>query len=926
LTLLALGAPPLVAQQPPAPPPAVPAALPPAGPAGRIAGRVLDRDTGRPLGGARVTVVGQLGSYTTDLDGRYRTNEVPAGVYVLRVALIGYQPVRVDSVRVVADEVAITDVSMGAAAIEVGAVTVEAEAVQKPSSDAGLLAIQQAAPTVSDGISAETMSRTPDADAADAVARVTGIAVFDNKYVIVRGLPERYSNTLLNGAELASPEPLRRVVPLDIFPASLLETIVTTKAATPDRPGDFAGGSVEIRTKEFPETFVLQGNISQGYNSLATLERIPLVPRRGTDFLGIDDGRRSPPGDLPDVNDIGPVAERFGESLRNVWTPGLERVLPDLGLGFNLGGQVGATSALGYVLSWTYNRKTEFVPDRTFSLFSNPDAPAERSVLYRESSAVVDWGGIANLSWRLGAASKLGWKNLYTRTAEEAVISDAGYDTENGRVIRDHQIVYTEQDFYQSQLSGEHQLALPRSRLEWRATAAWARRDEPDNRQAQYILDETTGEFTQASQVPSRVWTRFLDDHLHAMQGDWAFPISLRHRGDAEFKVGGLYRLKERAFDAEFFRISVNNLHPDARAVGRLPPELAFAPENIGGPLLFRREDAFAQSYDAADRIIAAYGMLDVPVLTWLRLVGGVRAENWRIAVFPGGRLTPDGPTARRYSTDLLWSGNLRLRFTDRMNLRLAAFRSVARPDARELSQDSYVPVASGCENQGNADLLHTAILNGDARWEWYPRPGELLSLSAFYKEFTDPIIEVVDTPGGGQCRVTYRNGTSATNYGLEIEVRRAFDFLPAPLAYLSAGANLTWVESRVVIPPNIGTYDPELDLQGQSRYLVNGNLAFNAPGGSFTATLLVNYFADRIARYGQLAGTLQAPDLIERGRVTIDAKVQQRLGPHLSWSLAGRNLTDEPVVFFHRGMTGPVTAGTHRPGVSVSFGVGYTH
>jgi outer membrane receptor protein involved in Fe transport len=899
---------------------------------GRVAGRVLDRDTGRPIAGARVTVVGTQLVGVSDLDGRYRLGSVATGIRALRATLIGYQPVQIDSVRVVEGQVALADFALSASAVEVGAITVQAEAVAKPSSEAGLLAMQQSAPAVSDGVSAEMMNRTPDADAADAVTRVTGISVFDNKFVVVRGLPERYSTTLLNGAELVSPEPLRRVVPLDIFPASLLETIVTTKTATPDRPGDFSGGSVEIKTKEFPENFVLQGNVSQGYNNQATLERVSLVPQGGTDFLGIDDGRRSPPAQLPVIGDEGPDAERFGESIRNVWTPPQRRVLPDLGLGLNVGGQAGHGAPLGYVLSWTYSRKTEFVPERLYNVIADISAPPRRSLVYKEGRAIVDWGAIGNFSWRVGASSKLGWKNMYTRTAEEAVIQDAGYDTENTRVVRDYQVVYTEQDFFQTQLTGEHRLLIPRSRFEWRATAAWARRDEPDNRQTEYILDEATGEFTQASVVPTQMWTRFLHDRIRSMQADWAFPISLRGPDDAEVKLGGVYRLKQRDFDASYFRMSMNNLDPTSRIIGRLPPELAFAPENIGGPLRFTRVDAFAQSYDADDRIYAAYGMVDLPALRWLRLVGGLRVEDWRIAVFSGGRTSPDNEPARRPgpghppSTEFLPSGNLTVRLSDHMNLRFAGFKSVARPDARELSNDSYVPVAGGCENQGNRDLERTTILNADARWELYPRPGEIFALSAFYKEFTSPIIEVVDAPGGERCRITFKNGTAATNYGAELEIRRTLDFLPGALSWLTLGANFTWVESSIDMPASIGVFAPGTDLQGQSRFLLNVNAIVQDPGGGFSASLLLNYFADRISRYGQVTGTRQAPNVIEAGRVSLDGKVQRRLGPHLSLSLSAKNLTNQRVLYFNPGPDGPVTAGSYRPGVSASFGLGYSH
>jgi outer membrane receptor protein involved in Fe transport len=207
-----------------------------------------------------------------------------------------------------------------------------------------------------------------------------------------------------------------------------------------------------------------------------------------------------------------------------------------------------------------------------------------------------------------------------------------------------------------------------------------------------------------------------------------------------------------------------------------------------------------------------------------------------------------------------------------------------------------------------------------------YPRPGEIFALSAFYKEFTSPIIEVVDAPGGERCRITFKNGTAATNYGAELEIRRTLDFLPGALSWLTLGANFTWVESSIDMPASIGVFAPGTDLQGQSRFLLNVNAIVQDPGGGFSASLLLNYFADRISRYGQVTGTRQAPNVIEAGRVSLDGKVQRRLGPHLSLSLSAKNLTNQRVLYFNPGPDGPVTAGSYRPGVSASFGLGYSH
>ncbi len=243
-------------------------------------------------------IVGLPGVVESDLDGRYRTPPISAGLHSVRAAYIGYKPSQRDSIAVVGGQAVTVDFALGVQAVELEELSVESDIPPAPKTDAGLLAAQQAAPSASDGISAEAISRNPDANGGDVIRRVTGIAVFDKKFVVVRGLNERYSNTLLNGVDLPSPEPLKKVVPLDIFPASLLESIVTTKSATPDKPGDFAGGSVEVRTKEFPENPVLQISTSQGFNSQSTFRTFAQGPRTFQDALGFGANSRRP---LPGV-------------------------------------------------------------------------------------------------------------------------------------------------------------------------------------------------------------------------------------------------------------------------------------------------------------------------------------------------------------------------------------------------------------------------------------------------------------------------------------------------------------------------------------------------------------------------------------------------------------------------------------------------
>jgi outer membrane receptor protein involved in Fe transport len=890
-----------------------------AGPSGSISGRVVDRATGRPVPGAVVIIVAFADSARTNLDGRYRFTGIPPGTYATRAAAIGLQPLQVDSVAVLAGQTTVVDFVLHAVAFEMAGIVVEAEVVERPSTDAALLQIQQAAPAVSDGVSAETIRRAPDSDAADAITRVTGISVQNDKFVVVRGLPERYSNTLLNGSELPSPEPLRRIVPLDIFPASLLESIVAAKAATPDRPGDFAGGSVEIRTKEFPERFVLQGSAAVGYNNVVTFKDVPIIPRSGWNLLGFGSAdRRTPQPPL----ETGQADEAFGESIRNVWTPPPRSAVPELGGTFNLGGQIGETVPVGYAIAATYKYVEHNNPDRIFAIYN--DFPAEgeepvRSLVYDEAASEVDWGSIANFSIRPGAGSKLGFKNVYTRNSQELALTNSGYDTENSRVIQSYQVRYVEQDLFQTQLSGEHLLPwFLSSRFEWRGTWAQARRDETDNRQVQYVLSPQTGEYSQATTVPTRGWVRLLTDVTPTGQLDLAIPFSLRQPSDAQFKAGYLIRQKSRTFDAQLYSWLLDNQAPDAVNVAKLPPEQAFAPENVGTVFRFERTQALAQPYTADDDVWAGYGMLDVPLAPWLRLVGGVRYELWRLNVIPGADTTREDltPTSLR-TEDWLWSANATVRLSERTNVRLAGYRTVSRPDAREVSPDVYVAVSGECDFSGNPNVQPTDIVNGDFRFEVYPGAGEIFAVSAFYKKFDQPIIEFIQTPGGGQCRYFFGNGEAATNYGAEFEVRKG-------LGPVFAGANFTVVRSRVTIDSALGNYDPDLTLQGQSPFLFNANLTFAPPPSRFEVSVLGNYYADRVVRYGQLFGDVQGPDTVERGRFTLDAKLRVGLGRHLGVTASGRNLTDQTVEYVNEGPEVTAIVGSYRPGRELKLGVTY--
>lgn len=905
-----------------------------AGGGGTITGQVLERDAGRPVPLAMLDIPGTALAAQGDTAGRFRITNVPPGAYVVRARRLGFQPARSDTVRVAAGAIADVRLLMAAAVTQLEATRVTGAASR--GSEAGLLEMQRTAATVIDGVSAEAIARTAGSNAADAITRVTGISVVDRKFTVVRGLPERYNNTLLNSVELPSPEPLRKVVPLDIFPASLLESIVASKTATPDKPGDFAGGSVEIRTKDFPERRVAQISVSQDGNTQSTFRQLPFMSRRGVGWLGFSGADRRAPGrPAPGTQDT-ETLERFAESLRNIWTPAPQLVPPGLGLNLSLGNRV---RRVGYTLSLAYGTRVEYQPARLYRFTSDTSGSDVRGFVARESQTVVDWGGTGNVSVMVGAGSRLGWKNLYTRNAEESVAVQNGFETYRGpERLLGYQVRFVERELVQSQLFGDHVLAFLRNmRVEWKVTAARATRGEPDNRSATYTEDLETGLYALQANRQSFLWFRFLEDRVGSGNLDVTTPLPFFGGRELHVKAGGLWRAKERRFDADVFVYRPSDAPPSGTGFYTLPPEQAFSPEHVGtfgADVAVTRLDALGLPYRSRDDLGAAYGMMDVALLPWLRVVGGARLEHWRLDVRPAsGVAAMDSATLRR-ERDLLASANITVALGSRMNLRLAASQTLARPDPRELTNDYYSPVTGECGNQGSADLRHTRIRNADVRWEWFPGMDQVLAISGFYKEFDAPVVEIVSLPQSSTCIAFYRNALSARSTGGEFEVRHALDFLPGIPAGLAGSVNVTVTDAEALLEPPGAGFDPiPTPLMGQSPWLANAGLSYASRGERLMLSVAANAFADRIVRYGATsinagdgsadAQVFQIPHVLERGRVSVDARLQVRPGSRLTWTLAGRNLGNATQRFYQGTGANRIETGYARPGISLKLGVG---
>jgi hypothetical protein len=876
----------------------------PQGPTGRILGRVIDRETGRAMQGAQVLVVGTRLGAAADLDGRYEIPRVPAGVVAVVARQIGYRPVRFDSIVVRAGQPTTVNFGMASAPSVLAGVTVTAEAPRRSDSDVGLLAQQKSASAVSDGISSAAIARSPAGNAAEAVVRVPGIAVVDNRFVQVRGLAERYSGTTLNGTEIPSPEPTRRIVPLDIFPAKLLESIVATKTGTPDKQGDFTGGLVEVTTKEFPEEFSAQVAVGQSGGNLTTGVRGPFPSLTGSDFFGFGVGSRTLPADIPRGR---PGETEFAASARSVqaaaqeWTPATRLAVPNTSFEANMGGRGSLFGRpIGFVAATTYSNEFRHVPERQW-VFRSGDVsqPPERASRFTDFGAAVDLSGLMNVSFRPATWSKVAVKTIYTRNADDLYTTSSFFNFERseGNFIN-YQRRYIMRDLLQVQGSGEHTLGiLWDSRLEWKYAWAEARRLEPQNRSVPYTLD-AFGQSVAWLLRPS-MQERTLNDIARTMQVDWSLPFGIFKNEDGKVKLGGQWRTKTRTFSGVFFTYDrTPEFTRGALDVFRLLPNELFQPEFMGPtqPMNLFYRDENALPYLGRDEVASGYAMLDLPVRQWLRVAGGVRYEDWRLRLtFAPG--LPGQEVLNKGKPDALTSVNVTARLSPRTNLRLGYFDAVSRPDPREFSPDQYIAVVGECGAVGDPFLQRTRIANADIRLEHYPDLGELVSFSTFYKRFQSPIIEN-NLFAANSCTVQPANVFGAINYGAEFEWRRALR------PWLQGSLNATYVLSRLA---DEGWALRREGLAGVSPWVINGSLGYGRAGAPLQATVLVNYFSDRLFRFNGIVvptgsgQEFREANIYEIGRLTLDARVSRRMSDRWSVAVSARNLLGPPVQFVQR-------------------------
>lgn len=908
---------------------------------GKIEGVVVDSETNQPLSEVKVTLKEVLQKVKTDAEGKF-SFEAVYGTYTLTVASPFYNSQVVSAVQLtVARPTRTLRISLTPQIIQLEGIEVTVR--PSTSSEAGLLNKRRRSFVVEDSISTELMSKLPVSDAGDALKRVTGISIVGGRYVYVRGLGERYSNTLLNNLQIPSPEPNRRVVPMDIFPTNLLKSLQTVKTFSPDQPGNFAGGSVQVFTKDFPESLIMSVSMSTSVNTQTTGTEGLSYLGGGRDFIGFDDGTRSLPALIASKAESTPIRERgiftkrgfnqddiqnFGRAFNNVWSPQQVTMPANQGYKFSVGntGTLGGKQ-IGYlgVISYSNGHSHRTEERNSFRLGLNNALSPVTAYQTERSANEIKWGGVLNTSLQLSPAHQLSMKTLFSHDAEDQTRTWEGFNADRNTDMRSSRLLYVTRGLFSGQLAGDHEFGekiskleengdiRPASTLNWRLMFSRAMRNEPDTREVVYEERDGKWLFRDITQSGSRFFFDLEDDEIGG-RVDW----SIAFGSEGTFKVGGMWRMRDRTFDARRFRFEPADNIGDFVDLSS-PPETLFAPENLSPRVFELRESTRAtDNYLATHDVLAGYGMVDTPLTQKLRLTTGIRLEDsdQRVTTYDPFAAEVIPIVAALQTTDVLPSVNLTYLLTDDMNLRLAVSRTLTRPDLREMAPFEFTDFVGGRTEFGNPDLERSLIDNYDIRWEAFPELGGVMAVSAFYKRFRKPIEQIVQPQA--EVRITYENAIGARNYGVELEFRRNLRQLHSYLRDFSVNSNIAFIRSQVELPENVGIQTlSERPLQGQSPYVVNATLGYDNPDLEVSGAISYHVFGKRIAEVGSHG----SPDVYELSRSQLDVSLSRTIVSYYRLSFSAKNLLDPDVVF----KQGDATYIRYRMGRTFSFGVSYS-
>ncbi len=881
----------------------------------QLKGVVIDKNSKETLIGAVISVEGTDVKAVTDIDGNFTLDGLKDGKYTLYIKYVGYKTQKIDGVQV--KEASGNDgMTIALLPDEQQLREVTVTAVERRNTDAAMIQVAKNSPVIVSNVSAQEISRTQDSNAGEVIRRVPGVSLIDDKFVMVRGLSQRYNNVWVNGGAVPSSEADSRAFSFDIIPSSQIDNLTIVKSPSAEYPADYSGGFIIVNTKEIPAENNLSLSIGGNWNTSTAFQSFSYSKGSATDFLGFDSGLRSLKGGMDaSLNPLyngsqQPVGDNLydlrGNGLNNDWTVKTKKPLGDLKLAASLnhrwrvdGRTIGMIAALNYTSEY---RTYENMENNLFGIY---DATNDKSNYLRQSvdnqyNNHVRLGAMLNFTLLSKDGNhKYQLKNIFNQLATSRYTWREGVDAQSNQE-HSAEYYYRSRTTYNGQLTGKH--TFTSDALDWSIGYAYANRHLPDRKR--YLLNDMQDPGTIALHTGndiSREWTQ-LDEHI------FSIGVNDKHQfhfgsWQSSLQAGGYgeYRTREYLTRSFYYQWNPgdNSLPQDFQHSDIT--QLLSDEANMGADKLYLFEQQqMRNNYRGHNTLGAGYLALSLP-FGKLGIHAGVRFEHNDMELISNTRDYEKSEQSRHYKTDDLFpSLNTTYKFNDQHQARLSYGRSINRPEFREVSSSVFYDFDLASDVQGNTELKNCYVDNIDLRYEWYPSKGELISLAAFYKHFDSPIEWTYTVAGGTNLIYSYKNAKSANNFGLELDIRKDLSFIGLP--GFSWSFNGALIKSKVQFEE--GAKEEDRPMQGQSPYLINTGVFYKNEKQKLDIALLYNRIGKRIIGVGRSEGSsasdenARVPHSYEMPRNVIDLSMGKKLGNHWEVKLNIRDLLAEKVYY----------------------------
>lgn len=837
----------------------------------RLSGKIIN-DKNEVIAGASILIEGTNTGVSTSLDGSFSLNLSTGKKYNLRISAVGYADKIISDVEVKDGQINELNIVLQVQVKTVDAVIIRTTS-RKESVNA-MINYQRSTAPVAQVVSAEAIRKSPDPNTGEVLKRVSGISLQDGKYIIVRGLADRYNQTMVNGALMSSTEPDRKTFSYDIFPSSTIENIIVNKTAIPELPAEFSGGLIQLTTKDIPSKPFMNVGMGTGVNLQTNGKDFYTYEGGKLDFLGVNDGTRSLPSGFPVVRSKFAATDEnskyeYAKMFKNIWAVQPKTGAPNASLNFN-GGWASKgenKNKWGFIYALTYSKKNKTIEQhRTFQDQTGQVIQDFDDSKYQQD---VQVGVLANISYQLNNNNKVSIKNTFNINGSDYTLIRKGKNFDAGNEVRSQELAFRSNYYYTGQVIGNHLIKKPGLKVNWIGSFTSLYQSTPDQRRLAYVkptgASDDEYKATIQNGLPSlSSGTRFfsdLMDYVYGANADVAKTFNWLGQ-DQTIKMGYMFQYKDRAFASRPLGVTQFGANADLL---KLPADKIFAAENFGpGKFIMGEINNRNFDYLASGTLHAAFLQMDNQFSSSWRLVWGVRMEQFNQTL--NGADNSNRPVTINTSvTDFLPSANLTFKANQKINFRFAASQTLIRPEFRELAPFEFFDFELVAGIKGNENLQRTKVTNLDLRYELYPKAGELITAGVFYKYFQNPIEPFLNQTGPVTFNIGYANAPKANAFGVEADIRKKVG------EKFTFTSNIAYIYNQVQFDK--GSTLKNRPMQGQSPYVVNMGVEFE-PVANSTVTALFNQSGRRI----YFVGLNEFPSVWEAPRPLFDMQWNQKI------------------------------------------------